>query len=86
MMSDLDHMLQALGAVPAPPALGELEPAVFTGLARHRERQVSRRALALAGGVAVLVGMGGALAPVDRASAEPLLGLPAAAPSQLLVD
>jgi hypothetical protein len=86
MMSDLDEMLKHLGAQPLPAALAGVDAAVFAGLAHRRETQVARRALALAGGVAVLVGAAGALMPAASASAEPLLGLPEAAPSHLLVD
>lgn len=84
-MSELDELLLRLAAEPAP-ALDGLDRAVMAGLGRRRERQVARRTLALAGGVAIFVGTAGALAPGAPASAEPLLGMPAAAPSHLLAD
>lgn len=84
-MNELDHLLLRLRADPAP-GLDGLDGAVMAGLGRRRERQVARRTLALAGGVAFFVGTAGALVPGAPASAEPLLGLPAAAPSHLLAD
>lgn len=84
-MNELDHLLLRLRA-DAAPGLDGLDGAVMAGLGRRRERQVARRTLALAGGVAFFVGTAGALVPGAPASAEPLLGLPAAAPSHLLAD
>lgn len=86
MMSELDDMFMRLSAEPVPDALAGLDGAVLAGVAGVRERQLARRTVALAGCVAVLVGLAGAVAPAERASAEPLLGMPAAAPSNLLVD
>lgn len=85
-MSELDEMLLCLGTEPVPAALAGMDNAVFAGVTRRRERQVSRRAMALAGGVAIFVGLASAVAPAGPASAEPLLGMPEAAPSHLLVD
>lgn len=85
-MRKLDEMLGSLGAEPVPLALAGLDDAVMAGLGRRREAQAARRGLLLASGVAVLVGLAGTLAPSSPASAEPLLGLPDAAPSHLLVD
>ena len=84
-MSELDRMLLRLAAEPAP-VLDGLDSAVMTGLGRRRERQVARRTLALAGGVAFFVGAARTLVPGAPASAEPLLGMPAAAPSHLLAN
>jgi hypothetical protein len=84
-MSELDELLLCLAAEPAP-VLEGLDGAVLAGLGRRRERQLARRTLVLAGGVAIFVGMAGALVPDAPASAEPLLGMPAAAPSHLLAD
>lgn len=85
-MSELDKMLLRLAAEPAPDAVALLDEAVLSGMAMRHERQIGRRVLAVAGGVAVLVGFGGATIPAGQGSAEPLLGIPAAAPSHLLVD
>lgn len=85
-MTDLDHLLQQLGAEPAPDRLTGLDEAVLAGLGRRRERDLARRSLALAGGVALVVGAASAGLPAAPAQAEPLLGMPAAAPSHLLVD
>lgn len=90
MMNELDELLGQLGTQPVPTALAGLDGAVLAGLDARREARLARRSLALAGGVALLVGGAGALAPASRASAEPLpqllSGMPAAAPSHLLVD
>ncbi len=83
-MSDLDEMLMRLGAEPVPEALAGLDQVVFVGVGKRRERQLSRRTLALAGGVAIFVGIGSAVAPAGTPNAEPLLGMPDAAPSRLL--
>lgn len=85
-MSELDNMLLRLGAEPVPDSLADMDGAVLAGVGRHRERQTARRTMALAGCVAVLVGAAGTVAPSAPASAEPLLGMPDAAPSRLLVD
>lgn len=83
-MSELDLHLTALAHEAPPPALADIDGAVMQGLARHRERQASRRGLALAGVVAVLVGVGGTLYPAPPAEAAPLFGVPTSAPSHLL--
>lgn len=85
-MTKLDEMLARLGAEPVPGALAGLDGAVLAALGQRREAQLARRTMILAGCVAMLVGMAGTLAPASRASAEPLLGMPEAAPSHLLVD
>jgi hypothetical protein len=86
MMNELDELLGHLGAEPVPPALARIDGAVIAGLGARREAGMARRSLMLAGLVALLVGGAGALAPTASASAEPLWGMPAAAPSHLLVD
>ena len=85
-MSELDELLGRMGGEPLPPALAAMDAAVLAGLGQRREASLARRGLLLASGVAVLVGLAGTLAPSSPASAEPLLGLPEAAPSHLLVD
>lgn len=84
-MSELDEMLRCLGAEPVPDMAG-LDGAVIAGMGRRREGQAARRAIALAGCVALFVGTGATLVPSAPAGAEPLLGMPEAAPSRLLVD
>lgn len=89
-MSELDDILLRLGAEPAPAGLAGIEQPVMAGLGRRREAQLARsatmRTLAVAGCVAMLVGTAGTLLPAAPASAEPLLGVPEAAPSHLLAD
>ena len=86
MMMDLDLVLERIGSEPVPAALAAIDGSAVARLARRRETQTARRGLVLAGGVAVLVGLAGTVAPSTPAHAEPLLGLPAAAPSNLLVE
>lgn len=87
-MSELDELFTALRAEPAPAGLGAIDGAVMAGLARARvaEAGVARRGMALAGLVAVVVGVMAAGTPGSTAYAEPLLGVPASAPSHLLAD
>lgn len=86
-MTELDTVLAALRDRPMPDALDRIDQPVMSGLAALRERQTSLRSVSLACVVAGLVGLWagvGASAP-DRDAAEMLLGVPAAAPSSLLV-
>ncbi|MEJ2408197.1 MAG: hypothetical protein P8Y58_14635 [Novosphingobium sp.] len=85
-MTELDTLLTRLGGETARSRLDGLETGVMTGLARHRERAVARRGYLLAGCLAVVVGTATSLAPGRPVPAEPLLGVPASAPSHLLVD
>jgi hypothetical protein len=85
-MSDLDDLLDRLRDVPDHTGLAALDAPVMAGLTRRRETIEARRGLALAGAVAIFVGTAGALLPGSPAAAEPLLGMPNAAPSHLLVD
>lgn len=85
-MSELDDILRQLRSEPVPGVLAGLDGAVLAGIGRRRESVVARRAIVVAGCVALVVGVAGALAPSAPASAEPLLGVPAAAPSHLLAD
>mgnify|MGYP007086363428 CR=1 FL=1 len=91
-MNEVDQMFALLRGEPVPGALGGIDGAVMAGLASGRERLATRRGLVLACGVAAVVGLWGGLAlPVavperDHAHAEPLLGMPAAAPSHLLAS
>jgi hypothetical protein len=85
MMNELDEMLRRLGAAPVR-AMAGLDGAVMAGVSQRRARQLARRGMALACCVALFVGAAGTLVPSAPASAEPLLGMPEAAPSRLLVD
>lgn len=85
-MSDLDHLLAHLREAPSHAGLAALDGPVMAGLARHRERLEARRGLVLASAIAILVGAGATVVPGSSASAEPLLGVPQAAPSHLLAD
>jgi hypothetical protein len=91
-MNEVDEMFALLRGEPLPASLGTIDDAVLSGLAAGRDRLVGRRGLALACGVAAVVGLGGGLAlPAsafqrDHADTETLFGLPAAAPSHLLAS
>lgn len=91
-MNEVDQMFALLRGEPLPGALGGIDGAVMTGLASGRERRAVRRGLVLACSVAAVVGLWGGLAlPVpaferDHGHGEPLLGMPAAAPSHLLAS
>jgi hypothetical protein len=85
-MSDLDELLARLREAPEPPGLGALDGPVMAGLVRRRDTLEARRGLALAGAIAICVGTVATLVPGRPAAAEPLFGVPSAAPSHLLVD
>lgn len=86
-MTELDTAFAALRDRPMPDALGCIDQSVMSGLAALRERQTSLRSLSLACVVAGLVGLwAGVGNPASPKAAETLLGVPAAAPSSLLVD
>lgn len=91
-MNDLDRMLERLREEPSPNALGGLDGAVIAGLADARMRlagrAVERRTLALACGVAAVVGLWGGLSGSDAVDThrEALLDVPATAPSHLLAS
>lgn len=89
LMTDLEDKLALLRDQPEPVALSAMGRAVIAGIAAGRERRRARRAVALACGVAAVVGLWGGMAGPDRYTAshdEALLGLPAAAPSHLLAS
>ncbi|WP_313442781.1 hypothetical protein [Novosphingobium sp.] len=87
-MKQVDQMLSLLRNEPLPLALGTIEVSVMAGLAAGRERVAGRRGFALACGVAAVVGLWGGLSTpassLRDSRAEPVLGVPAAAPSHLL--
>lgn len=85
-MSDLDDLLARLRDVPGHAGLTALDAAVMAGLGRRRETLEARRGLALAGAIAICVGTVGSIVPGSPAAAEPLFGVPSAAPSHLLTE
>lgn len=85
-MTELDTLLTRLSQESGGPRLDTLEPRVMAGLALRRERTVARRGYLLAGCLAVVVGTAASVVPRTPGAAEPLLGVPAAAPSHLLAD
>jgi hypothetical protein len=85
-MNDIDQLLAGMRAAPLHDGLAAIDGAVMAGVARRREATEARRGLALAGAIAICVGTVATLVPGSPASAEPLLGMPRAAPSHLLVD
>lgn len=85
-MGDIDDMLLRLGAEPVPAALAELDGAVLARIGQRREARMVRRTMMLAGCVAMVAGMAGTIVQAGPAVAEPLLGVPAVAPSRLLAD
>ena len=85
-MTELDTLLTRLGAQSAGAQLDALEGPVMAGLVQRRERAAARRGYVLAGCLALFVGMAASVVPGAPVQAEPLLGVPAAAPSHLLMD
>jgi len=84
-MANTDDLLAALAAEPLPQDLHAIEPQVMARLGQILEQRAARRSLVIAGAIAVLIGAGSGLAPATSASAaEPLLGVPLQAPSNLL--
>lgn len=88
----MDDIFALLRDEPIPDVLGRLDGAILSDLALERERVRGRRGMALACAVAALVGLWGGLAlPTSltgrssfHANADPVLGIPASAPSHLL--
>lgn len=85
-MQNVDSLLAALREEPLPVQLASIECDVFDGLADLRAQQSGRRSMAVAICVAGLVGLVGGLGGGASASAEPLFGTPASAPSHLLAN
>ena len=87
-MDDVDRFIAQLRDEPVPAGLGAIEGPVMDGLFAARERLVARRGIVLACAVAGVIGLWGGLALPGAPSVheDPLLGLPAAAPSHLLVS
>lgn len=85
-MSKLDLALARLNEDCGNMSMPDLSAPVLAGFALLRERQASRRGMVLASAVALVVGSASALLPTRPAMAEPLLGIPASAPSSLLIN
>jgi len=83
-MNKLDNQFAQMRDAPLPAGLDSIEGQVFAGIALQRDAAVVQRGLVLAGIVSLLVGISASLVPVNEARAEPLFGVPAAAPSRLL--
>ena len=81
-MNDIDLMLLTLRDEPLPGDLSALDENVLGSLAGLRDRQSARRAMVLAIGLAGFVGLTVGIGAGSPASAEPLLGMPQAAPSR----
>lgn len=84
MMTKLDSQFTQLREAPLPDGLDVIEQRVFAGIAVRREAAIAGRGLVLAGAVSLMIGLSASLTPVNKAQAEPLFGIPAAAPSRLL--
>jgi phosphoribosylcarboxyaminoimidazole (NCAIR) mutase len=84
-MSNTDALLLSLAAEPLPAELQGIKPEVMSRLLRRLEARGARRSLAMAGLIAIAVGAANGLSPPsDAYAAQPLLGVPAQAPSNLL--
>lgn len=83
-MTKLDTHFARMREAPLPGALDAIDGGVFAGIAARQEAAVARRGLVLAGAVSLVIGLSASLMPVNEAHAEPLLGVPAEAPSNLL--
>lgn len=84
-MSELDDLLARLHGAPIP-SLSAIDQRVMAGLSDRHEARLARRGLALAGSIAIVVGVVSTFVPRSAAEARPLLDMPEAAPSHLLVD
>lgn len=84
MMTKLDSQFTQLREVPLPDGLDMIDQRVFAGIAVQREAATARRGLVLAGAVSLAIGLSASLTPTHKAQAEPLFGIPSAAPSRLL--
>lgn len=86
-MNDLDTVLSRMKDLPVDPRVGEIDDAVFAGIARRAEAKVWGRALVLVAVLSLGVGVTGSVVPAQpvRAATVFPLGAPAAlAPSTLL--
>lgn len=83
-MTKLDTQFARMREAPLPGALDGIDAGVFAGIATQQEARADRQGLVLAGAVSLVIGLSASLVPVNEAYAEPLLGVPAEAPSNLL--
>jgi hypothetical protein len=83
-MTKLETHFARMREAPLPGALDSIDAGVFAGIAAQQEAGMTRRGLALAGAVSLVIGLSASLVPANEARAEPLLGVPAQAPSNLL--
>jgi len=83
-MMQLNTVFDSLRTAPTPDALAAIESAVFAGVALQREKAISRRGLVLAGAISLVIGASASFVPASEATARPIFGIPAAAPSHLL--
>lgn len=85
-MHDIDAMLVSLRDEQVPAGLAAIDGAVMAGLSARAESDLSRRGLILAACIAGSVGLALGVGGGSPAQAEPLLAVPASAPSHLLTD
>lgn len=86
-MDDIDTLLSRMKDLPLDPRLGAIDGTVLDGLARHRQSQVSIRAMALVAVLSLGMGVIGSIVPAEpiRAATVFPFGAPTAlAPSTLL--
>lgn len=86
-MDDLDTLLSRMKNLPVDPRLGQIDDAVFAGIARRAGSRVSARAMAFVAVLSLGVGVAGSVVPaqpVRAATVFPLGAPPALAPSTLL--
>jgi hypothetical protein len=83
-MTKLDSQFAKMREMPLPAGLDAIEGEVFAGIAMRQKAAEARRGLVLAGFVSLVAGLSVSLMSVNEARAEPMFGIPAAAPSRLL--
>lgn len=83
-MTELESQIDQMRKVPLPEGLFRIEHAVLSGAMARREAKIARRGLIVAGAVSLVIGLSAGLFPAGEAQAEPLLSVPATAPSRLL--
>jgi len=85
-MTTVDQLLEQMRDAPPHARLSAMGEGVVESAMRLREQRMSRRGIALAGAIALVIGVAGSLVPSAPASASPLFGIPASSPSHLLAD
>ena len=84
-MRDIDNLLAVLNNQPLPPGLARIDAGIIEGVGLLAARADARRGVVLAACVAGMIGLGVGLSEETAAIDEPLLAMPASAPSHLLV-